>query len=905
MGGHPDPGSAGPVAEADDSATRLPTGEFAKTYFFEAVLHDVAALAERTPVVLAFEDLHWSDSASSELLDFLVRNLADARVLTLGTYREDELDRDHPFTPWLAELSRHTRVRKLAVAPLSRPELAVLITNVRGSAPSPELLESVWTRAQGNPFFAEELLAADDPVGLPTALKAVIERRVKRLPEQAQRLLEFAATVGTVVDDRLLETAIGWDTDTLEAALVAAIDKKILVVDAAASAYRFRHALLREAVYEALLPAQRRRLHGAIAAALTDVRTDHPGGPGLGTAELAAHWWAASEWAQALPTSVQAADVAIAALAFPEAHAFLDRALLADTKVPAATLAAGYTRPQLLEKAAEIALLAGANARAVELAQEAVCAHDPAADPIAAARCQTLLGRNLWGIGDSAAAFEAYDMALAILPGEAPSVERARLLAEQARAYLLLSQYVKARDLADQALATARAVSTRDVEAHALNTLGACVGELRGFDEGMALVLQSLEIAQELTNPEDLNRAYTNLTNMMLETGRFEEAASMMFDCAAVGEDLWGCRLNGATGNAVEAMVRLGNYPEAERLLALLGNQALGVCAPAPWMLPSPMLIRRGDFAGAESSISHAIDMTSRLGDVQHAATAHALAGELELERRRPEAASAALQRALDLTARTEDRTLLPEVCMWSARAIADEQEQARSAGRTEDDPQRRAAAQALLSKARGVVEGRERRGFSVTARQVAALAQTAAECSRLARSDPDLWDRAAQLWNAGHEAYPEAYCRWREAEAVLEARGARARATAALDVAYRLAQPLQAQPLLNRISHLAQRGRLELNTDDVKRTSLPTQAAEVLGLTPREVEVLGLLADGRSDREIAEILFISKKTVSVHVSNVLRKLAVSRRFEAARIGQFHGLGTPPLSAAKADGVPH
>jgi DNA-binding NarL/FixJ family response regulator len=262
------------------------------------------------------------------------------------------------------------------------------------------------------------------------------------------------------------------------------------------------------------------------------------------------------------------------------------------------------------------------------------------------------------------------------------------------------------------------------------------------------------------------------------------------------------------------------------------------------------------------------------------------------LERGRPDEAAVALERAHALSTRSEDETLLPELCMWSARAIADQHQRADAAERVAEGASRRARADELLATVTHVIDSREHRGATATARQLAAAAQTASERSRLGRSDAELWARAAQLWAQAHEAYPEAYCRWREAEAVMEGRGARAQALAALEAAHAIAQRLEARPLLDRISQLAQRGRLELRAADVCEPSPAAQAAEALGLTPREVEVLGLLADGRSDRDIASALFISRKTVSVHVSNVLRKLAVSRRFEAARIGQAHGLGT-------------
>jgi DNA-binding NarL/FixJ family response regulator len=151
------------------------------------------------------------------------------------------------------------------------------------------------------------------------------------------------------------------------------------------------------------------------------------------------------------------------------------------------------------------------------------------------------------------------------------------------------------------------------------------------------------------------------------------------------------------------------------------------------------------------------------------------------------------------------------------------------------------------------------------------------------------LWAAAADLWDASGEVYEAAYCRWRQAEALLESRAGRREATDCLQAAWQTASRIGAHPLRTRIEQLAQRARITLREIDL--SSPVSTVADDLGLTPRELEILGQLADGMTDREIAEALFISKKTASVHVSNVLHKLDVTNRVEAGRVGQAHGLG--------------
>jgi DNA-binding CsgD family transcriptional regulator len=171
------------------------------------------------------------------------------------------------------------------------------------------------------------------------------------------------------------------------------------------------------------------------------------------------------------------------------------------------------------------------------------------------------------------------------------------------------------------------------------------------------------------------------------------------------------------------------------------------------------------------------------------------------------------------------------------------------------------------------------------------------AELARLeGRSDPGLWAAAAQAWEQLTVPYPAAYARWREAEALLLAGVARERVEASLRTAYATATALGALPLCREIEGLARRGRLGLGTGAAPPiTSEPPSPLARLGLTAREQEVLALVATGRTNRQIAETLFISPKTATLHVSNILSKLGVTNRVEAATIA--HRLGVASREA--------
>src|ERR1019366_9330677 len=265
---------------------------------------------------------------------------------------------------------------------------------------------------------------------------------------------------------------------------------------------------------------------------------------------------------------------------------------------------------------------------------------------------------------------------------------------------------------------------------------------------------------------------------------------------------------------------------------------------------------------------------------------------DLAIERGQPEEAYAHVERALALVTVTDDASRRAQMCAVGVHALADGLAYDRARGRQADVENAQRLAAGLVQEANRLVDG----GAGSRAPQaMACISMCIAEASRLSRSDPLLWAAAVSLWNAAHEPYRAAYCQWRQAEALLENRVGRREAAECLSVAFATASRIGANPLRMHIEQLAQRARITLSVDLV----LPPSPADSLGLTPREMEILGQLADGLTDREIAEALFISKKTASVHVSNVLHKLDVSNRVEAGRVGQAHGLGThKPAPAA-------
>jgi DNA-binding CsgD family transcriptional regulator len=856
----------------------------AKLRLFDSITSCLTEVAAREPLIVLLEDLHWADSTSAELLHFLTRNLVAAGVLIIGTCRTDELSGDHPLRGRLSEISRHEMVSHVDLEGLGREQTARLIEGIIGRPPEWALVDGVWSRSQGNPFFVEELTATRHSQALSDGLLDVVRSSVERLEPEAQQVLRIVAACGAGTDHRLVAQVSSLDAGDVDQVLGEVVDRHILVVDPEESTYAFRHALLREAVYASMLPNERERLHRRLAVALTDDVTLEPTEPGRRSSELAQHWWAAREWGEAYEASVKSARAASLVRALPEAYDHLARALEAVERMPAEE---APDRIPLLEEAAELAGLCGESVPAVQLASELVDLIDPEVDPLHAARALTMLGRNTWGTGDAAAVLDAFERARDLLPSDPPTHELAMILAEVGGILMVTSRLVEGEQRCRESIEVARAIGARQVEGKALNTLGCCRSLLGFTEEGVGQLRESLAIAHELQNADDLNRAYGNLGGCLLDGDYLEEAAALVYESVEVAEGIWGMGLEMAVSNSAEALIRLGRYDQAAGLLSNLGDRALGCCESGPPMQRMALDLRRGDFDAADRHLVELEEMTASFSDVQVRGTFHRLSAELAADRGRPEEADAEIEQALALAATTDDHLFSLQMCAVGARALADQFVYGRADGRPVDRAKLQLRAEGLADEAARLVTACAERGGAVTA-HVRGLAMTAvAERSRMGEPDPAPWAEAAAQWEQSGERYDRAYSLWRQAEAHLAGRSDRAAATECLRPAAEISREIGARHLVDEIEALARRARIALFDAEVAEDRSAMVASD-LGLTPREVEVLALVAVGSTDREIADQLFISKKTASVHVSNLLRKLGVSNRIEAGRIGQTH-----------------
>jgi len=848
------------------------------------------------------EDLHWADRSTLDLLAFLVHNLQAGALLLVLTYRSDELHRRHPLQPLLAGLDRSGRAERLEVDRFDLADLADLLTGILGAAPDDGLLERIYDRSQGNAFFAEELVAAgqqDDGRGLPPRLENVVLTRIQVLPDDTQAVLRIAAAASRPVEHGLLAVVAQLPEAELLGALRAAVAHQVLVPDAVSETYAFRHALTEEALYGQLLPGERARLHAAFARAISEQPDLVGSNPAAKLARLAYHWVRAHDPVHALPATIQAGLQAQAAYAFADAQQHFETALELWDQVPDAAEHAALSRAKVQRHAAESAYTAGDPVRAIALTRAALAQVDPGDDPVQAGLLHGRLGGYLAATGGQGAMAE-YEQAVALVPPAPPLVERAEVLAEFGQALMIQARYRDSRALCEEAIAIASQVDAPVEESHARRALGVDLAFLGDLEGGIEQLRAACRIAEAVAKVDDLARALTSLAGLLETFGRLEEATTVALEGAEMASRQGLARWHGPflAASAARSLLALGRWAQAEAML----RQAMSRLAPELaathvyiHTIYAQLDLGRGlaDSAAAHLALAHDASAQTAI-QAWLAGPLAARTAELALLEGRPADASTAVAEGLKLLG------LLPHLAAslytLGLRAAADRAELARARRTEEEELEARAVGHELVAQQRARAPAGAANPAAAPSPRVEAEALTGeAELARLdGRTDPHLWEVAAKAWERLGEPHPTAYARWRQAEAQLLGGLARELVEPSLRAAYATARELGAAPLRAEIEALARRGRLNLSTSTATSPEpKPPSPLDALGLTAREQEVLALVALGRTNSQIAETLFISPKTATVHVSNILGKLGVRNRVEAATVAHRLGIIKP------------
>jgi DNA-binding CsgD family transcriptional regulator/tetratricopeptide (TPR) repeat protein len=860
----------------------------ARARLFEQMLILLEQLADRDRLVLVIEDAHWADQSTRDLLLFLIRNQrAPEGLLIVVTYRSDELHRTHPLRQLLAELDRISWVTRLELGKLTRPETAALAARIAGREPDQAVLEAVWRRTEGNPLFVEALMADGElSAGLPDSLRDLLGASVRRLPEPTQRVVRAASAGRERTGDALLAVVTGLDDAALADALRPAVAANVLLTDA--DGYAFRHSLIREAVHEELLPGERGQLHGRFAEAIEGDPSLVP--PGGAAVELAHHWYAAHDLSRALASAWQAAADSGQALAYAEQLVMLSRVLELWEQVPDAAQRTGADHAGVLEAAVQAADLAGEFDRGITLATAALRELDAAAEPVRAGlmfAARGLLGYQLRRPGYADDLTEA----VRLVPAAPPSPGRAQVLEAWAHDYHHHPGYDKAEFLAraEEAVAAAQAAGDAATEAEALATLASAEPLGGSVQRIRSLLAEARVAAARAQASQPPRRAAIIETDMLEGMGQHELAVAVAREEIAIAREHGLARTYyGVTLaiNLAEPLVSLGRWDEAAEVI----DRALQLFPPRPSRsvlsrLSGDIALARGDLAAAAeavASIKSALDAANPR-DEDHLPLARLETGVHLGQGRLADALStveAALGRGDLLYSPRYAWPLLTAGARACAAAARDGALTARAAALHE-----RLLGVAGELGADGVLQQAHRLTFAAEALCAARrLAEAGAGGEPLPSETRAAWEAAARAWEEVGQPHAQAVALLGSAEAAL-AEGDRDGAVTPLRRAAALARRLGARPLADDIDLLARRARISLAGDADARAASPGPVGfpgQELGLTPREFEVLRLVAAGRSNRDIAAELFISAKTASVHVSNILGKLGVSGRGEAA-----------------------
>ncbi|MEV4637384.1 AAA family ATPase [Actinoplanes sp. NPDC049548] len=825
--------------------------ETRRGYLFELVAALFGRVSAERPLVLVLEDLHWADRSTRDLIGFLVRSARLPHVLLVATYRTDELHRGHPLRPFLAELDRVRGVQRVELDRLERDGTAQMLTHLLGAEPEPALVDTVHERAQGNPFFIEQFAASGDPecCDIPHSLRDLLLTRVDQLPEQAQRVLRVAAVGGTKFGHELLSAVAGMDEGDLESALRVVVAAQLIVVDADGG-YEFRHALVREAVHDDLLPGEHARLHARYAEAVE--AQPHLVAMGRAPAEIAHHWHAAHDYPRALTAARRAAEAAARRYAYAEQSRLLERVLELWELVDDAAERLGEGHVDLLEENALAAIDAGDHQRALKLTRAALADLDHAAEPLRAARLLVCRAKLLYNAGKSDGAAESRE-AYRLLERVPPSRERVLLMADVS--YRLSgADDDEAGRVAAEAMTAAAELGDVTTEVAATIAYGRACGGWLAAEEALPVMQDAAVRARATGDLPNLARALVNISDSLFETGRYEDSAAAAAEGVPYADRVGVSRTTGVflLANHAEALLALGRWDEADaRFEEAARHDPPGTLA-LPWLvLRSRLRLARGHEA-AQQLVQRAV----------------AFLGKPYLNK--------------------DNRLSLLELRILGAQHAGDDAA---------------AITAARLAVAEPSITTRPRYGWPLLATAAAVdapdlrdeVARLAAAMPRRYPSDQAYAARVHALLNGGAEAWRSAVAAWRTdgqryplaltllASAAAEAAaGDRTAAGEATEEAAAIARALGAAPLAQEADTLARRIGLRSATH-------PAPTGTEL-LTDREREVLRLVAEGQSNSRIAQRLYISPKTASVHVSRIIAKLAVTSRGEAAAVAHRLGL---------------
>ncbi|MBS1672945.1 MAG: AAA family ATPase [Actinobacteria bacterium] len=815
----------------------------------ETIANLLEAAAAIRPVVVVVEDLHWADAATLSMLSFLLRALIGRRVLFLLTCRIDEVRRGGAVRTFLAEAERARLLDRITLNRLDPLEVRDLVQGLRGTVDDAALAR-LMERSEGVPFFVEELLCnAQGP--MPDTLRDVLLSRFDVLGDDAKKVVRLASGSDGAISHTLLATLAEFADDRLDEALREAVTTGVLAVTGDES-YGFRHALLREAVHDDLLPGERARLHWAYADALEAA--------GGSASALAFHWHQAHDSPRALHAAVSAMMQAKNSYAFSTAARFGELALELWDQVPDPEGVAGIGRIALLARLGSVLRNGGDGERALAVVSLALDEIDPVTvEPAVHARLLRDKALYLQNLGRHRTV-EVLTEALAVIEGSAGEERlRATLLGYLAGRYLIGARLEEAVATADEAYRMAESIGFDNGMSVAANLRGCTRIHLGEVEAGLADFRLSWEHAAD----HDAQLRYrVNFADSLNMLGRFREAVDVAEAGVAHSRTLGVERSSGAilSHNMVEPLLELGEIDRVEEISTReLTVRTLQVFRMYSTMSRIRALVWRGRMDEAVRLLSEWRTTAEGVAAVERQVwySLHDVEILIALGSGDSVRAAAALRVVIEDPG--QRLALLGRILLEGGRVVAD----LRADGHGD-----LAASTAQLVRERWAslpVELQHPHWGSV----LMALLDADADALGAVLSVADADDVPAVF---------RAVVRLEQARALVAAGDRPAAADVAVDAAAS-AEQLGHDRLRRRTAEFLDAAGLRPGAHGAVSRGSDSAGAE---LTARERQVLDLIAEGLSNRQIGDRLFISAKTASVHVSAILRKLGVATRTEAA-----------------------
>ena len=828
----------------------------------EALRCALACIAGDTGAVLMLDDLHWSDAATLELLADIAPALEAMPLLVLGAYRSDELAREHPLRRMRNELRRAGALTEVALEPLGRVETAALVAEVLGADPSEPLAAAIHERSQGVPFFAEELagalardgrlqagragleLAEGSEVAIPDTVRDAVLMRCGDLSPAGREAAEGAAVAG----DRFALDAVVRIAS--EEGVGELLDRALITEDGAhAGVASFPHALVRESLYRDVPWLRRRALHRQLAELLEE--------EGGSAAEVATHWLGARDDERARRALLQAAADFAAVRAYRDAARTARQAL--ELWPEGAAL---DERVAALQSHGAWAELAGELGEAARSWREVASLQRAGGDRRSVADANRRLGRLFALQGDRAGAIEALSAAADTFAACGEGAEAAADRLAAADFLQFAGRHGASLELSRRAGEEARGAGRMDLELRALATEGVVLAKRGEFERGLELVKQGLSLALEHGLTADAADAYQRLGTTFETAGDYASAR----DALASALDL--CRAAGETGpeaGCVACMAyvlrELGEWPRALELCRELiaEHEGNGIRSIADGSVGYVRALR-GEIGPARRFLVAGLDIARRLDILSmqvDCSASLALVAECDGD------TDEALERCRFLLGRWE-QSEDHHYAIWGLRLAASQFAQA---GELDD----------AHASAQGLTEIATDSGHPDA---LAALAHALGEIA-LAREEPEL---AAEQLGRAVDIHRELRIPAERAQILhragvaLAAAGERELAVERQAESYRLARKLGARPLAGRAAAAIE----ALGESAEQRLGQQATADGMGALSRRELEVMRLVAEGRTNREIAAELFLSPRTIDMHVRNILAKLDCRSRVEAS-----------------------